>query len=120
MPKEFEPEMPLPPPPNATYIGPVLYGPDLSTSVDQLDVADEPEPLVVVSLSTSYQAQAPLLKRLIDACADLPVRIIATTGPAVDPDCIETPANARVVRFVPHRGRCRTHRLSSLMPGSAR
>ena len=66
-------------------------------------MADGPEPLVVVSLSTSYQAQAPLLQRLIDACAELPARIIATTGPAVDPDCIETPANARVVRFVPHQ-----------------
>jgi MGT family glycosyltransferase len=101
MPKEFEPEMTLPP--NATYVGPVLDGPDLSARADQLEVADGPEPLVVVSLSTSYQDQAPVLQRLIDACAELPVRLVATTGPAVDPDSIKSAANARVVRFVPHR-----------------
>lgn len=100
MPKEFEPEMPLPP--NAVHVGPILAGPEPLASNDHLDVADGPEPLVVVSLSTSYQAQAPVLQRLLDACAELPIRVVATTGPAVDPDSIEAPANVRVVQFVPH------------------
>jgi MGT family glycosyltransferase len=100
MPKEFEPEMPLPA--NAVHVGPVLDGPELAASTDHVDVADGPEPLVVVSLSTSYQGQAPLLQRLLDACAELPVRVVATTGPAVDPASIEAPANAQVVQFVPH------------------
>lgn len=100
MPKEFEPEMPLPP--NAVHVGPVLDGPGLPASTDHVRLADGPEPLVVVSLSTSYQAQAPVLQRLLDACAELPVRVVVTTGPAVNPDSIEAPANARVVQFFPH------------------
>ena len=100
LPKEFEPEMPLPS--NAVYVGPILDGPPLSPHVDRLDISDGPEPLVLISLSTSYQNQVPLLQKLVYACAELPVRVVVTTGPAVDPESVAAPANARVVRFVPH------------------
>jgi MGT family glycosyltransferase len=100
MPREFEPDISLPA--NIRYIGPVLDGPKPSVSTTRLDVEDGPEPLVVVSLSTSYQDQGRVLQRLVSACGELPVRVVATTGPAVDPRSIEAPTNARVVRFASH------------------
>jgi UDP:flavonoid glycosyltransferase YjiC (YdhE family) len=59
-------------------------------------------PLVVVSLSTSYQAQAKLLQRLCDALGGLDIEALVTTGGAVDPANLTAAANTSVVRFVPH------------------
>jgi MGT family glycosyltransferase len=58
--------------------------------------------MVVVSLSTSYQGQADMLQRLADALGELPIRVIITTGPAVDPASVRAAANTRVARYVPH------------------
>jgi MGT family glycosyltransferase len=99
-PQEFEPDMPVPP--NAVYVGPILDGPPLSRASDELDVRDGPEPMVVVSLSTSYQDQADMLQRLADALGELPIRVMITTGPAVDPESVRAAANTRVARYVPH------------------
>jgi len=100
-PREFEPDLPLPP--NARFIGPVLDAPPLTRDLDAIDVPDGPEPLVVVSLSTSYQAQTELLQRVTTALGQLHARIVVTTGNAIDPASLDTPANTRSVRFVPHQ-----------------
>jgi UDP:flavonoid glycosyltransferase YjiC (YdhE family) len=61
------------------------------------------DPLVLVSLSTyRFPGMAGCLQTILDACAGLDVRVVATTGPAVDPDEIRAPPNAEVHRFVPH------------------
>ncbi|SDD78191.1 glycosyltransferase, MGT family [Sanguibacter gelidistatuariae] len=58
---------------------------------------------ILVSLSTTYIAgQTAVMQNILDAVADLPVRVLLTTGPAVDPDDLHPPANAEVRRFVPH------------------
>jgi len=64
---------------------------------------DDGTATVVVSLSTyAFPGMARRLQTLLDAAAGLDVRVVATTGPAVDPEQLRPPANAEVHRFVPH------------------
>jgi UDP:flavonoid glycosyltransferase YjiC (YdhE family) len=98
--REFEP--PLPVPANVRFAGPLLDGPPLLQAADRRPPDAGREPLVLVSLSTSDQGQAPILCRLIDALSRLPVRAIVTTGPAIDPLALPGARNVNVVRFVPH------------------
>ncbi len=100
VPRELEPE--APDAANVLRIGPVLDAPPLVREVDDLDVTDGTEPLVLVSLSTSEQGQADLLKRCVDAVGQLPVRAVVTTGPTIDPASVRAAANTRVVQYVPH------------------
>lgn len=97
---EFEP--PIPVPPNVRFVGPMLEGAPLVTAHDDVDVADGPEALVVVSLSTSFQGQRPLLQKLVDALSGLRVPVLVTTGPAVAPASVRPAPNSRIVSFVPH------------------
>ncbi|GAA2083547.1 hypothetical protein GCM10009840_20200 [Pseudolysinimonas kribbensis] len=63
----------------------------------------EERPVVLVSLSTTYlPGQAGAMQRILDALAPLPVDVVATTGPAIDPGSLRVPANARVERSLPH------------------
>ena len=60
-------------------------------------------PTVLVSLSTTYVAgQARALQKILDALADLPVRVLLTTGPAIDPEEVLAGANTEVHRYLPH------------------
>lgn len=93
----------IPMPPNVRFVGPMAGGPSpLPDDDDVPDVADGPQPLVLVSLSTSYQDQVGVLGRLVEALAAVPARVVVTTGPAVDPGMIRDAANIRVRRFVRH------------------
>lgn len=100
-PVEFEPDMPRPD--NVRFAGPLLDGPALTSRTDDLAIdRDDDRPLVVVSFSTSYQSQIPALQRILGALASLPVRVVATVGPAIDPATMPVAANVEVVRYVPH------------------
>ena len=59
-------------------------------------------PTVLVGLSTTYQAQAGLLQRTLDAVAVLPVRALVSTSGIVDPAELRSPPNATVAPFVPY------------------
>ncbi|HTA12670.1 MAG TPA: nucleotide disphospho-sugar-binding domain-containing protein [Solirubrobacteraceae bacterium] len=61
------------------------------------------DPLVVISLSTSYMDQASLAQRILDAVSVLPVRALLTVGPALELERLRIPANARTVSYVAHR-----------------
>jgi UDP:flavonoid glycosyltransferase YjiC (YdhE family) len=61
------------------------------------------DPLVLVSFSTSYMKQAKSVQRALDALAPLPVRVLLTTGPALDTAHLRIPANTHAVPFLPHR-----------------
>ena len=100
LPREFEPDLPFPP--NVTFVGPALDGPALLPDSDEVDVDDGQLPLVLVSFSTSDQAQVPVLQRCIDALSEVPANVVVTTGPAIDPGALTAAANTRVTRFVPH------------------
>ncbi len=88
-------------PANVHYVGPAFepYPADWRAPWPK----ENTDPLVVVSLSTSYMRQQALAQRILDALADLPVRALLTTGPALDTSPLRVPANARAVPFVPHR-----------------
>jgi MGT family glycosyltransferase len=85
-------------PENVRYVGPqVEIG-----SLDRTSrAAWSDRPLVLVSFSTSYQAQEPLLRRVVAALGALPVRVLVTTGRAVELTG-SLPSNVEVRRWVPH------------------
>lgn len=88
-------------PPNVLYVGPAF---------DPVDAAWHPpwpeanrEPLVVVSFSSTYMDQGGLVQGVLDALAGLRVRVLLTTGPAIDVADLRLGANTRAVAFAPHR-----------------
>lgn len=93
-------------PANARYVGPVLDDPDW-TAVDQLAEralwpADDDRPLVVASLSTTFQNQRATLERIIRALGTLDVRGLVTHGPALEGAFENVPENVTVLPSVPH------------------
>jgi len=88
-------------PANVHYVGPAFEPFDREWSSPWPEADDDP--LVVISLSTSYMDQRPLAQRILDAIAGLRVRALLTAGPAIDPGELRIPQNARAVAFVPHR-----------------
>jgi UDP:flavonoid glycosyltransferase YjiC (YdhE family) len=83
--------------PGLAYVGPVCpVAPAVGSPADT-------DPTVLVSLSTyRFPRMAQCLQSILDACAELPVHVVATTGPAVDPGDIHAPANAELYRYVAH------------------
>jgi UDP:flavonoid glycosyltransferase YjiC (YdhE family) len=80
-------------PANAVHTGPVVTAAPATPS----------EPTILVSLSTyAYSGLRATMQRVLDACADLPVKVVVTTGPAVDPTDLTVPGNAEVHRWIPH------------------
>jgi len=60
-------------------------------------------PRVLASLSTTaFPGQQEVLQKILDAASRLPVEVVVTTGPAVDPASLSVPKNATVHRFVNH------------------
>jgi UDP:flavonoid glycosyltransferase YjiC (YdhE family) len=78
---------------NAVHTGPFVTG-----------RSSTPEtPTVLVSLSTyTYPGMGPAWQRVLDAVADLPIRVIATTGPAVDPTRLRAGSNTELRAWAPH------------------
>jgi MGT family glycosyltransferase len=88
-------------PPNVRYVGPAFE--PYPRAWDSPWPVTNTDPLVVISLSTSYMNQQALAQRILDAVAGLPVRALLTAGPALEATELQIPANARTVAFVPHR-----------------
>jgi UDP:flavonoid glycosyltransferase YjiC (YdhE family) len=88
-------------PANLRYVGPAFepYPREWSSPWPSTNT----DPLVVISLSTSYMNQRALAQRILDAVAELPVRALLTAGPALEAGELRLPENARSVAFVPHR-----------------
>jgi UDP:flavonoid glycosyltransferase YjiC (YdhE family) len=84
-------------PPNACHVGPQL--PPETPTVSR--AANLQRPLVLASLSTSYQAQEDLLRQVVAALGTLPVHGLVTTGPAVALEG-DRPANVEVTAWIPH------------------
>jgi UDP:flavonoid glycosyltransferase YjiC (YdhE family) len=87
-------------PPSARYVGPVLDDPAWAVGPDPAPPGDAP--LVLVSMSTTFQSQTESLQRVVDALAELPVRALVTTGPVIDPGTITAPPTVMVVTAAPH------------------
>lgn len=88
-------------PPNVRYVGPQLGPPDEAASWNSPWPAGDTRPLVVVSLSTTYQRQEGLIRNTIEAVGRLPVRALVTAGP-VEVPTDQVPPNVHVTQFIPH------------------
>jgi MGT family glycosyltransferase len=89
-------------PPQLRYVGPVLEEPGWAEPWTSPWPADDARPLVVVSLSTTFMSQEPVLQRCIDAAATMPVRALVTVGPTLDPSSFAGAENVAIVRSAPH------------------
>lgn len=88
-------------PENVRYVGPAFW------EAPALAPPDLPEPtqapLVLASLSTTYQAEGRYLRVLIAALGSLPVNAVVTTGAGYDAaDFAPLPDNVVVRPYVPH------------------
>jgi MGT family glycosyltransferase len=88
-------------PANVHYVGPAFE--PFEKEWESLWPAENADPLVLISFSTSYMNQRALAQRVLDAVAGLRVRALLTAGPALDPSQLRIPDNARSVAFVSHR-----------------
>jgi UDP:flavonoid glycosyltransferase YjiC (YdhE family) len=86
-------------PANVRYVGPRLVDPGW---VEPWPPPPGDEPLVLVSLSTGHQDQLALLRRIVGAIAGMPVRVVVTTGNAIDPGELPAPERVQVLRSAPH------------------
>jgi UDP:flavonoid glycosyltransferase YjiC (YdhE family) len=79
--------------PNVAHTGPFVTGVPAAPST----------PTVLLSLSTyRFPGLADAWQRALDAVAELPVRVIATTGPVVDPAALRPGANTELRAWAPH------------------
>jgi MGT family glycosyltransferase len=91
-----------PPPPNVRYVGPVLDDPDWTDEWLSPWAESDPRPLVVASLSSTFQNQREVLRRIIAALGALPVRGLVTLGPAMAGERFDVPSNVVAVASAPH------------------
>jgi MGT family glycosyltransferase len=90
-------------PPNVRYVGPQLDDPNWAEPWTPPWPPGDTRPLVLVSLSSTFQNQAGVLRNCLAALASLPVRALVTLGPALDPADFPTPGpHVSVVRSAPH------------------
>jgi MGT family glycosyltransferase len=89
-------------PANVRYVGPQLDDPAWLAPWKPVPSGDSNLPLVLVSLSTTYQQQADVVQRVVAALADLPVRGLVTLGPALDGKQFTLPPNVRAEPYAPH------------------
>ena len=89
-------------PANVRYVGPQLDDPAWLEPWEPPTPQDERRPLVLVSLSTTYQRQGAVARRVIAALADLPVRGLVTLGPALNPRDVVLPPNVTAHAYIPH------------------
>jgi MGT family glycosyltransferase len=86
-------------PPTVKHVGPRLDDP---VWAGEWTAPAGDDPLVLVGLSADFQDQEGLLRRIVAAVGELPVRAVVTTGQGIDPASIEAPANVQVLRAAPH------------------
>lgn len=95
-------------PPTIQWTGPMLDDPNWCEPWCSPWRSDDSRPLVLVGLSSTYQAQVPLLQRLIEALQTLPVRALVTAGPTLREGEIQGRDNVVVVPSAPHTTVLRT------------
>jgi MGT family glycosyltransferase len=91
-----------PRPPNVRYVGPVLDDPDWVGDWENPWRSDDPRPLVVASLSSTFQDQGDLIRRIVSALGTLEVRGLVTLGPSMADQRFEVPENVVTVASAPH------------------
>lgn len=88
-------------PENVRFVGTVLDDPDWAELAPWIPEGHT-DPLVLVALSSTYQDQLGTLQAICDGLADLPVRAVVTTGPAIAPSALRAAPNIQVLSSAPH------------------
>ncbi|MGE0225238.1 MAG: glycosyltransferase [Acetobacteraceae bacterium] len=89
-------------PPAVRYVGPLLDQPDWAGTWTSPWRAQDPRPLVLVALSSTFQDQQATIQAVLDAAASLPVRVVVTRGPSLAGAALALPGNACAVDAAPH------------------
>jgi MGT family glycosyltransferase len=85
------------------HVGPVLEDEKVALATELPWAESDKTPLVWVSFSTGFeQRMVDKLQRALDALAELPVHVVATTGGIVAPNELKVPANAIVLNYAAH------------------
>jgi UDP:flavonoid glycosyltransferase YjiC (YdhE family) len=92
----------VPEPANVRYVGPVLEDPDWSHSAPVDGIVKSADPLVVVSLSSTFQNQRRTIENAITAIAGLPVKGLVTLGPSMAKERFAAANNVTIVPAIPH------------------
>jgi MGT family glycosyltransferase len=87
-------------PANVRFVGPLVEA--AGDDAGWTPPFDESRPLVVIGLGTTPMDEGPVLQRVLDALATLPVNVLATVGDHLDLDGFSVPRNAVVSRAVRH------------------
>ncbi len=87
-------------PPTVRYVGPRL---DDMTQCGPWEPPPGNEPLVLVALSSDFQDQEDLLRRVVAAVGTMGVRAVVTTGRGIDPATVGAPPKVQVCQLAPHR-----------------
>jgi MGT family glycosyltransferase len=89
-------------PPHTRYVGAQLDDPSWAANWKSPWPENDTRPLVLVSLSSTFQDQVATLRRIVDALSTMPVRALVTLGLAVAPDEVPGSENVVVVPTAPH------------------
>ncbi len=96
-------DFPLKPKPaNVRYMGPVLNDPDWTSSWSNPWPEGDIRPLVVISLSSTFQNQQATIQSAIDALRNQEIRGLVTLGPALNKNSFNIPENVIIVESAPH------------------
>jgi UDP:flavonoid glycosyltransferase YjiC (YdhE family) len=89
-------------PKHVRYVGPQLDDPSWTEEWRSPWGADDERPLVLVSLSSTFQNQVSTLNAIVAALSTMAVRAIVTIGLALDPSEVRGAENVVVVKTAPH------------------
>ena len=89
-------------PPGMRYVGPLLDQPIWAEAWTSPWADDDPRPLILVAMSTTFQDQAGTIQAVLDAAAPLPARVLVTLGPSLTAEGLSVPDNAALVASAPH------------------
>lgn len=89
-------------PDHVRYLGPITDDPPWAEPWETPWPDGHPAPLVLVAFSSTFQDQAPLLRRVVEALSTLHVRAVVTLGQMLDPDDVRSTGNVAVVTSAPH------------------
>ncbi len=89
-------------PANLHYVGPLLDQPGWSRPWTAPWSGKPVRPRVLVSLSTSFQNQAALLRRIVAALGTMDLDAVVTIGPAMETETLQAPDNVAIIHSAPH------------------
>jgi MGT family glycosyltransferase len=89
-------------PEKVCYVGPQIGDPAWAQSWTLPWPASDTRPLVAVSFSTTFQNHASVLQKVVDALAELPVRVLVTLGGSISKSDLRPGENCVLVESAPH------------------